>query len=33
MSGDIPLSPDRWEREFALKQADLHLRAMGWPVA
>lgn len=26
MSGDIELSPDRWEREFALKQADLHLR-------
>jgi hypothetical protein len=26
MSGDAPLSPDRWEREFALKQADLRLR-------
>src|ERR1700726_203024 len=28
MSADIPLSPDRWEREFALKQADLHLREL-----
>jgi hypothetical protein len=32
MSGDDPLSSDRWEREFALKQADFRLRERqaGW---